>query len=74
MCTLAFAGHSLVRAFADGDPTNVRRIAVRFSRPVYPGQELTTAAWALDGSAYAFEMRNPASEVVLAHGRVELFA
>jgi acyl dehydratase len=76
MCTLAFAGHSLVGAVAGGDPTTVRRIAVRFSRPVYPGEELTTFAWTLsgDGSAHAFEMRDPASEVVLAHGRLELFA
>jgi acyl dehydratase len=74
MCTFAFAGHALVKELAAGDATRVRRLAARFARPVYPGEALTVSAWRLAGAgaSYAFETRNPSSELVLAHGRIEL--
>src|SRR5688572_16129059 len=42
MCTMAMAVKGAVDEFAKGDPSKVRRVAVRFSKPVFPGQELTT--------------------------------
>ena len=35
-----------VGAELSGDPRRLRRIAVRFSQPVLPGQEITTKFWA----------------------------
>lgn len=58
-CVLAFAGWGLLRDVADGDASRLRRLAVRFARPVLPGQDIETTVWGTperDGT-YAFETR-----------------
>ncbi len=40
MCTMAFA-HQAVTRWAGSDPGRVRRLRVRFTAPVYPGDEIT---------------------------------
>ena len=41
--TWAMAGRELVRAYADGDPSRLRRLRARFRVPVVPGTTLTLA-------------------------------
>ena len=73
MCTMAFAGRAVVGHAAGGDPSRLRRLAVRFARPVLPGETLTTSIWALAGPGEsALETRNMSGEVVLANGRAEV--
>jgi acyl dehydratase len=76
MCTMAMATKGAVDGLAGGDPTKVKRVAVRFSKPVLPGQELTTRFWKLDGSGstetYGFETYNPDGQAVIKNGRVEI--
>lgn len=58
-CVLAFASWGLLQELADGDVARLRRLAVRFARPVLPGQDIETDVWAApaaDGT-YAFETR-----------------
>ena len=38
LCTMAFTSWAAIQAVAGGDPTRLKRLAVRFSRPVLPGQ------------------------------------
>lgn len=45
LCTMAFAARGIVDEILGGDPTRLRRFAVRFSRPVLPGWVLTTRIW-----------------------------
>jgi acyl dehydratase len=45
LCTFGVAGHALLRAICDYDPTRLRRIDVRFSRPVFPGETIKTDIW-----------------------------
>ena len=45
MCTMAIAIKGAVDGLAGGDPTRIKRVAVRFSKPVFPGEELTTRFW-----------------------------
>lgn len=71
MCTLASVGAAVLAELGGGDVTRVRRLAVRFARPVIPGESLTTRVWELDG-ALAFETYNASGVRVLAHGRMEL--
>ncbi len=76
MCTMAIATKGAVNGLAGGDPTRVRRVAVRFSKPVFPGEELTTRFWA-EGSSngtktYSFETYNPNGEPVIKNGVVEI--
>jgi len=45
LCTMAFTSWAAVIAVGDGDPRRLNRIAVGFSQPVLPGQEITTRFW-----------------------------
>ena len=44
LCTMAFAGRAVVEA-AGAEPAAVRRLAVRFSAPLFPGETVTTRVW-----------------------------
>ena len=72
MCTMAIATKAVVNGPAGGDPTKIRRVAVRFSKPVLPGQELTTRLWQTGESGYGFETYNPAGAAVVKSGIVEV--
>ena len=76
MCTMAMATKGAVDGLAGGDPTRVKRVAVRFSKPVLPGQELTTRFWEIDSGAdtttYGFETYNPEGQAVIKNGQVEI--
>lgn len=71
LCSLAFAGRAVLEAAGVGDPRAVRRLAVRFSAPLFPGDVLTTRVWNVDGG-YGFEAVDGAGKTVLKDGRVEL--
>ena len=76
MCTMAIATKAAVNGLADGDPTRVKRVAVRLSKPVLPGQELTTRLWDEESGAgtktYGFETYNPDGAAVIKAGVVEI--
>jgi acyl dehydratase len=71
LCTVAFAGRAVLDAAAVADPRAVKRIAVRFSAPLFPGEEVTTHVWNVDGG-FGFESVNPQGTAVLKDGRLEL--
>lgn len=78
LCTMAFTSWAVVQSVAGGEPTRLRRLAVRFSRPVLPGQEITTRIWKAgerDGVvAYGFETVNGEGEIVIKDGLAEIAA
>lgn len=78
MCTMAIAAKGAVDGLAGGDPERIRRVAVRLSKPVLPGQELTTRYWRKtesDGVAtYGFETYNPDGAAVIKDGEVDVVA
>jgi acyl dehydratase len=69
-CTLAFAARATCEA-AGIEPTAVGRLAVRFSAPVFPGDELRTRVWQLRDGSYGFEAQ-AGDRIVLKDGRAEL--
>jgi len=75
MCTMAFCGHAVISEMAGGDPVLLRRLAVRFSRPVLPGSDLVTSIFAAgessDRRCFAFEARSR-GEVVIKDGWAEI--
>jgi acyl dehydratase len=76
MCTMAMAVKGAVDEFAGGDPNRVRRVAVRFSKPVFPGQELTTKFWK-EGTGsgttiYGFETYNPEGAAAIKNATIEI--
>ena len=71
LCTMALAGRAVLEAAHIGDPTRVKRLAVRFSAPLFPGETVTTRVWQVDG-AYGFESVNVEGKPVIKDGRAEL--
>jgi acyl dehydratase len=75
LCTMAFAGRAVLEAAGVEDPGAVRRLAVRFSAPVFPDSVVTTRIWGLDGGAtFGFEAVGASGTPVLRDGRAELRA
>jgi acyl dehydratase len=76
MCTMAIATKAAVDGLAGGDPARIKRVGVRFSKPVFPGQELTTRLWKESEGAgvttYGFETYNPDGVAVIKNGIVEI--
>lgn len=73
LCTMAFAARAVLEAAGVEDPGAVRRLAVRFSAPLFPGSVLTTRIWRLDGATtLGFEAVDSSGKLVLRDGRAEL--
>jgi acyl dehydratase len=79
LCTMAFTSWAAIQEVCAGDPSRLKRLAVRFSRPVLPGQTITTTFWrAVDAEdaggneVFGFETRNGDGEVVIKDGLVEV--
>jgi acyl dehydratase len=76
LCTMAFTSWAVITTVGGGDPARLARLAVRFSRPVLPGQEITTRLWtvgARDGATvYGFETTNPDGDLVVKDGLAEV--
>ncbi len=45
LCTMAFASKVMIDRLCGGDPVRLKRLRVRFSGPVLPGQIITTKVW-----------------------------
>ncbi|HEY7440371.1 MAG TPA: MaoC/PaaZ C-terminal domain-containing protein [Acidimicrobiia bacterium] len=76
LCTMAFTSWAAVQSLAGGDSTRLERLAVRFSRPVLPGQEITTTFWKAGkeggSTVYGFETRNSDGDVVIKDGLAQI--
>jgi len=76
LCTMAFTSKVMIDKLCGGDPIKLKRLKVRFTRPVLPGQTITTRVWA-DGERerrkiFAFETLNPDGRAVIRGGLAEV--
>jgi acyl dehydratase len=76
LCTMAFTSKVVIDKLCGGDPTRLKRLRVRFSRPVLPGQTITTRLWA-EGEregrkSFAYETFNPEGQAVIKGGVAEI--
>jgi acyl dehydratase len=77
LCTMAMCSQAVVKTVADGDPTRLRRLAVRFAANVFPGNDVEVAVYDTettsdDGSkVYAFEATSK-GDVVIKNGLAEV--
>jgi acyl dehydratase len=78
LCTMAFTSKVMIDHLCNGDPHRLKRLRVRFSRPVFPGQTITTAVWPKPDrdnmKVYAYETVNPEGRAVITDGIVEITA
>lgn len=72
LCTMAFTGRAVLEAAGVDDPREVRRLAVRFSAPLFPGDVLTTRMWKLDDRTFGFVAAGSDGSSVIKDGRAEL--
>lgn len=76
ICTMGFASRAVIKTVCADDPTRLKRLAVRFARPVLPGQAITTHLWPagerFDRRIHGFETINPAGKAVLVDGLAEV--
>ncbi|HUO03810.1 MAG TPA: MaoC/PaaZ C-terminal domain-containing protein [Candidatus Binataceae bacterium] len=78
LCTMAFTSKVAIDRLCGGDPARLKRLRVRFSRPVLPGQTITTKVWA-EGEKngrkiYGYETYNPDGVAVIKGGIAEVAA
>ena len=70
LCTQAFTSWVVLTALGL-ESTQLRRHAVRFAKPVLPGQDITTSIWRAAPGAYAFETK-VGDTVVVKDGLAEI--
>ncbi|CAJ1506022.1 MaoC/PaaZ C-terminal domain-containing protein [[Mycobacterium] holstebronense] len=73
LCTMAFTSWAVLTEVAGSDVSRLRRLAVRFSKMVLPGDDLETRIWTSgrgdDATTYAFETaRVGAGEMAITDG------
>ena len=76
LCTMAMCSQAVITTVADGDPTRLRRLAVRFAANVFPGNDVVTTVYeagAADGGAGSTPSRPPARATSsIKHGLAEV--
>ncbi|MDQ1439546.1 MAG: hypothetical protein QOK43_3175 [Acidimicrobiaceae bacterium] len=76
LCTMAMTSQAVIKTVADGDPSRLKRLAVRFSKNVFPGDDVTTTiyeAGQADGrTRYAFETHSSRGDLVISNGLAEV--
>jgi NAD(P)-dependent dehydrogenase (short-subunit alcohol dehydrogenase family)/acyl dehydratase/putative sterol carrier protein len=72
LCTFGYSGRALIQSLAPGDPEKVRRMACRFSKPLYPGTPIKTLIWkAGDGKAVWQTVNTDTGDTVIDKGVFE---
>ncbi len=75
LCTMAMTSQAVIKTVADGDPSRIKRLAVRFSKNVFPGNDVVTTIYDAGEEngrkIYAFEAHSN-GEQVIANGRAEV--
>jgi acyl dehydratase len=72
LCTMAMTSQAVVKTVAGGDPARLKRLAVRFSKNVFPGDDVTTTLYDLGGNVYGFEAVSSRGDTVISNGRAEI--
>jgi acyl dehydratase len=75
LCTYGVTGHALLKLICDYNPARLKRMDVRFSAPVYPGETIRTEVWREGDGRFAFRsLVTERNIVVLNNGYAELRA
>jgi acyl dehydratase/putative sterol carrier protein len=72
LCTHGFACRALIAALIPGQPEKARRMACRFSKPLYPGVPICTRIWKTGGSRAVWRTVNTKTgDIVIDSGEFE---
>ena len=72
LCTMAMTSQAVLRLVGDSDPARLRRLAVRFAKNVFPGNDVVTTVYrgASEGS-FPYEAHS-AGALVISNGLAEI--
>lgn len=73
LATYGVAGRAILTACCDGDPARLKRLDVRFSAPVYPGETIRTEIWT-DGATVSFRCRAVERDTVILNNGLAVLA
>jgi NAD(P)-dependent dehydrogenase (short-subunit alcohol dehydrogenase family)/putative sterol carrier protein len=72
LCTHGYACRALIQALIPGQPEKARRMACRFTRPLYPGMPLKTQIWKTKDGQAVWRVRNmETGDIVIDRGVFE---
>ncbi|MEJ8824494.1 MaoC/PaaZ C-terminal domain-containing protein [Variovorax humicola] len=63
-CTYGHTAHAIVKLLCNYDGDRLRRLDLRFTSPVYPGETLNVEVWRLEPGIAAFRVSVPARGVI----------
>lgn len=73
LCTYGMAAHAVLTSVCGYDATRIRKLAVRFTMPVFPGETVKFELWSGGGNRLHLRARVPARDaIVLNNGLIEL--
>ena len=64
LCSFGFTGRALLHTLCGSDPDRFVSMGARFSRPVYPGDELTVSMWVTGEGEALFRTSTPGGVVI----------
>jgi acyl dehydratase len=70
LCTYGHTGRALLHALCGSDPARFKSIEGRFSKPVWPGDELEIRMWKTADGEAVFQTRRQTGDVVIDQGRL----
>src|SRR5437764_983046 len=74
LCTMAMNSQAVIKTVAGGDPARLKRLAVRFAKNVFPGNDVITTIYDTGTpGVFAFEATSQGN-VVIGNGRAEVDA
>jgi acyl dehydratase len=72
LCTKGYACRALIASLIPGRPEALRRIACRFSRPLYPGEKINTCIWKMEEGKAVWRVLNvKTGETIISNGIFE---
>ena len=74
LCTYGVAGRAILETLCGYDPTRLRRMDVRFSAPVYPGETIRTEIWREAPGRAGFRSRVVERDIVVLNNGVVEYA
>jgi len=73
LCTKGFVGYALLKTYCDLEPSRLKSMAVRFSRPAIPGERIRIEFWRISQNLIRFRAVVPSrDEVVIDRGTAEI--
>jgi acyl dehydratase len=64
LCSFGFTGRALLHTLCGSDPDRFVSMAARFSKPVFPGEELTVSMWVTGDGSALFRTSTPQGVVI----------